>query len=139
MEKIIISATVLLLTIGTFANPVRYSYDAAGNRVRREIVVNSSPSFSPKKQTTYYTDVLSKDSKVKLHQTGNGQICVEVVAVGDIPEGTVEVYTTSGVRVLASNIEHGQALVNLGSRQNGVYVLNIKFGEEQTSWKITKK
>lgn len=138
MKRVIICVITLVMANSIFAHPVRYSYDAAGNRVKRELVVNSSPSLSQKKQPTY-TDVLSEKYKVKLHQIGDGQICVEVVAVGEIPEGTIEVYTASGMRVLSTAIGHGQTLVDLGSRQNGVYVLNINVNGERTCWKITKK
>ncbi len=138
MKRKLISFITLVIAISGFSLPVRYSYDAAGNRVRREIVVSSSPSLSPKKQTTY-TDNLSEDYKVKLHYTGNSQIRVEVIALGNIPEGTLEVYSASGIKVLATTIEQGNALVDLGSHRNGVYVLNINIDGEQTSWKITKK
>ena len=64
MKRVRISILLLtLLPLAVGALPVRYSYDAAGNRVKREIVMN--PSLSPKKQTSY-TDDIADDYKLKI-------------------------------------------------------------------------
>ena len=61
-RRILIITAMLLSSLGSMALPVRYSYDAAGNRVRRELVVSLSRSKTPEPET-HYTDDLSDDYK----------------------------------------------------------------------------
>ena len=130
---------MLLCATGSFALPVRYSYDAAGNRVRRERVVSSSRSKTPEPET-YYTDDLSDDYKVRLYpSSSDGTVRVEIISKLAVPEGNREVYNTSGMKVLTCRIDEGMAVVNLGNHRNGVYILNIDIEGKKTSWKITKR
>jgi len=125
--------------MGSFALPVRYSYDAAGNRVRREIVMSSAPSMSPKKSNSY-TDKLSNDYKVKLYPSAqNGTIRVEIISATGMNDGTVEVFSTSGMRVLTCTINDGMAVVDLNNRRSGVYILHICVNGKETDWKIVKQ
>ena len=137
MKRIIIS-TMLLGTLSSMALPIRYSYDAAGNRVKRELVVRSSPMMSPQK-SNYYTDDLSDDFKVKLTPIGQGRILIEIVSNGSISDGLVSVYTLSGMNVYSSKIENGQLTLDLSDYSENIFVLNIEVDKKKTSWKITKQ
>ena len=124
--------------MNSFSNPVRYSYDAAGNRVKREIVISSSPAQG-RQRTQTFTDDLSDDYKVKLTNRNDGTILVGIVsAVGNM-NGSVEVYNTSGMRLFTTDVADGQALVSLAGHPSGVYILKIDINGKQTSWKITKQ
>lgn len=130
---------MLLCAMGSSALPVRYSYDAAGNRVKRELVVSSSRSKKTA-PNTYYTDDLSADYKVRLHpSSSDGTVRVEIISKLAAPEGSIEVYTASGMKVMTCRIDEGMAVVNLGNHRNGVYILNIDIEGKKTSWKITKR
>ena len=137
MRKSLLLSLLILCTLGSSAQAIRYSYDAAGNRVRRELVVSSAPMN--RGNTGPYTDDLANDYKVKLSPLQDGIIRIDVISKAGQSVGNVDVYNTSGMRMLSSDIQDGTATVNLSDRQNGVYILDINVNGNKTSWKITKR
>ena len=138
MKKHSIISAMLLISMGSMAQAISYSYDAAGNRVKREIVIQRSPSRSPM-DLNHYTDNMSDGLRVKIYPSDGGFLRVVVIGNGSITDCIVEVYNTSGMKLNAKAIENGQALIDLSNYRNGVYILRINVNDKQTSWKITKK
>lgn len=140
MKRVRISILLLtLLPLAVGALPVRYSYDAAGNRVKREIVMSSSPSLSPKKQMSY-TDDIADDYKVKITPSAqDGIVLVEIVSRTDLQEGSVDVFSVKGMRVLTTMTSGGRVTIDLSDKRSGVYILHVNVGGNETDWKIIKK
>lgn len=138
MKRVRISILLLtLLPLAVGALPVRYSYDAAGNRVKREIVMN--PSLSPKKQTSY-TDDIADDYKLKITPSAqDGIVQVEIVSRTDLKEGCVDVFSVKGMRVLTTMTSGGRATVDLSGKRSGVYILHVNVDGNETDWKIIRK
>lgn len=115
---------------------ITYAYDAAGNRVRREILFEQSQS---KSQVTTYSDMLD-ERKIKIYPNPTeGELCVEVLGELDKNEGTVSVYISNGAVVSSVPIKGKTAQLNISSCPNGLYILNVKIGESVLAWKIIKK
>ncbi len=77
--KSTITVLAFAASLYTSAQAVRYSYDAAGNRVRREIVINQQNAPQHEAPPAYYTESLSDDYRIKIHPNSqNGTIRVEV-------------------------------------------------------------
>lgn len=133
----ILLLTLLPLAVG--ALPVRYSYDAAGNRVKREIVMNPSPSLSPKKQTSY-TDDIADDYKLKITPSAqDGIVLVEIVSRTDMQEGCIDVFSVKGMHVLTTMTSGGRATIDLSGKRSGVYILHVSVDGNETDWIIIKK
>ena len=117
---------------------IGYSYDAAGNRVKREIVMK--PSFNQaKSQSASYFDMVS-DRQVKISPNPtNGHLRVEVLNGNTSLDGEAIVYSSSGAKVAASPISNRVADIDISSSANGIYILSINIGESSTSWKIIKE
>lgn len=139
---------MLLVHACCLAQAVSYSYDAAGNRVRREMVVGSSPNMRPSQGGAspltnqpvgnYFTDQLSDDYKLKLTPQSDGTVRIEATCKTGSPKGSYGIYNANGVRLLSGNIKEGLTIVSLAGHPTGVYILIVDIDGNKTSWKVTK-
>ena len=121
-------------------NTVYYSYDASGNRVKREIVLNRQNAPQPPGCSPYYSDQLAADYSIKIHPSvSDGTIHVEVLSKVGSYEGTVTAYSLAGAKVQECKVENGNAYIQLGDSPKGVYILHVEINGKSTDWKIIKK
>lgn len=116
---------------------IRYTYDAAGNRVKREIVLAFN---SPKKVADTNYEELISDKNVKIYPNSEeGTIRVEIDGLTENDEYSIQVFDISG-RVVTSPISSDQPIIiDISSAPMGVYILAININGELSSWKITKQ
>lgn len=123
---------------------IGYSYDAAGNRVRREIVVQAVQNGEAKQQSLdsekmSFSDMLCGHS-IKINPnpaTGNLSIIISGLTQSD--RGSCVVYTPQGSQVVAGNIGTGNFNIALGGHPSGIYLLKISVNNNSTTWKIVKR
>lgn len=121
-------------------NVVYYSYDAAGNRVKREIVLNRQNAPQQPDNSPYYSDQLATDYRIKIHPNAfDGMVRVEVLSKVGNYDGTVTVYSLAGAKVQECKVENGNAYIDLGDCPKGVYILHVEINGKSTDWKIIKK
>lgn len=121
-------------------NIIYYSYDAAGNRVRREIVLNRQNSPQQPSNSPYYSDQLAEDYRIKIHpNASDGIVRVEVISMNNSYEGMVIAYSLSGTKVQECKVVNGNAYINLGDSPKGTYILHVDINGKTTDWKIIKK
>ena len=124
----------------TAQNIIYYSYDAAGNRVRREIVLNRQNAPQQPSNSTYYSDQLAEDYRIKIHpNTSDGVVRVEVISMDSSYEGMVTAYRLSGTKDQECKVVNGNAYINLGNSPKGTYILHVDINGKTTDWKIIKK
>lgn len=114
---------------------IGYSYDAAGNRVKRELVLSRSQSQEAKRSVAY-SDVLVDHQIQIVPNSKSGKVKVAVLD-GKL-QFSVMVYNVSGQNVQTLKDVRGQAEVDLSNEPNGIYVLVLEVGQEKTTWKIMK-
>lgn len=114
---------------------IGYSYDATGNRVKRELVLSRSQSQEAKRSVAY-SDMLSDHQIQIVPHAKSGK--VKVSALDSKTQFDVMVYNVSGQNVLALKDVKGQTEVDLSNQPNGIYVLVLEIGQEKTTWKIMK-
>lgn len=114
---------------------IGYSYDAAGNRVKRELVLSRSQSQEAKRSVAY-SDVLVDHQIQLVPNSKSGK--VKVAALDGKLQFSVMVYNVSGQNVQTLKDVRGQAEVDLSNNPNGIYVLVLEIGQEKTTWKIMK-
>lgn len=133
----------LLLLLSTFllsakADKVLFSYDSAGNRVRREIVIEKKSAPS-KMEAEYFSDMLSeKEIKIYPNPT-DGLLKVEICGYDDPDNCKISVYTISGQLVLASDVTSSLTEVDITTQPDGMYIFLIVLNGEESTWKIIKK
>lgn len=133
----------LLPVVSSAQDRIGYSYDASGNRVKREIVMPvpkamaKRQNFSSDNQS--FSDML-RDHSIKIYPNptkGALRICISGLKGTD--KCSLEVYTTLGVQILAKKIETDNIDINISNQPNGVYLLQITINGKSTTWKIVKK
>lgn len=139
MKRILIATVVLLtLYIPVTAEQFSYSYDSAGNRVKREIVLQKSAD-PEKKRKLFFTESLA-DKEIKIHPNPTyGDLSVEIKGYEDTDACTFSIYNMSGQMILTEKAVAPTTGVDIGSQPNGIYILHITLNGEESSWKIIKK
>lgn len=133
----------LLPVVSSAQGRIGYSYDAAGNRVKREIIMPVSKTmakqqnFSSDNQS--FSDMLC-DHSVKIYPNpSKGVLKICIFGLKDSDKCYLGVYTTQGVQILAEKVKTDNTDVNISNQPNGVYLLQITINGKSTTWKIVKK
>lgn len=138
MKRKTVALCCLLATIPcrSFGQNVSYAYDEAGNRVKREIVLQTR---AVEESTNENYSEMVDDRNIRIYPNPTeGQLTVEVTGEG---ECQYDIYDISGHQVLTTRSSSGRVTLNISSRPNGLYILRITTGEggHSTAWKIIKK
>ena len=115
---------------------VMYAYDAAGNRIKKEILFEQSQS---KSQVVACSDMLDeKEIKIYPNPT-EGELRVEIFNELKKTEGIVTVHGNNGAMIYTTPIINGSASLDISSCPNGLYILHVKISDCVSSWKIIKR
>lgn len=148
--------TLLLLLAGflgmqTYAQPVKYSYDAAGNRKSREKVINMASMVKSSTGETgtnedavaeipKFEDVLSEMKITIYPNPTKGMLQVEI-AGGEIPkDAKIYIYNISGNLIRQVSGVSGSNVVDISPQPAGSYIMRIYIDKDHiSSWKIIKE
>lgn len=145
MKKFCIQLILLvLLPLASYAQrKVRYVYDDAGNRIKREIVL--SPSQLQKsqrvseKEEQAFSDILN-DHSIKIYPNPtHGALRVSIHGLQDSDKCELGVYTTQGLRILESKVTRNDVDIDLSGKPAGIYFLSVSVNGRSTTWKIILK
>lgn len=121
-------------------NQISFAYDAAGNRVSRQIVLPRSMPSDPLQETdeNAFFDMLAQRT-VKLVGTASGILKIEIIGFEPADDVQAEVFTTDGRLVVSQKISEATASIDISSRATGTYILIISVNGQQTTWKVAKQ
>lgn len=121
----------------TAVGQISYSYDLAGNRVKREIVMSS---LAPKNSlVTGFTEVLAKKNIRIYPNPTKGHLRVEVVGYDSTDKCLLQVFNATGALIINKKATLPFTEINITNQPNGIYLLQITLNGENTKWKIIKK
>ena len=121
----------------TAVGQISYSYDLAGNRVKREIVMSS---LAPKNSlVTGFTEVLAKKNIRIYPNPTKGHLRVEVVGYDSTDKCLLQVFNATGALIINKKATLPFTEINITNQPNGIYLLLITLNGENTKWKIIKK
>lgn len=131
--------SLLLCSSGVHAQTkIGFSYDAAGNRIKREIIMSQNQSQS-NSRSAFYSDMVA-DQQVKISPNPTkGKLRIEVLNVGVPITGEIIVFSSNGAKVASSPLVSNVANVDISTTANGVYILRVNIGDSFSSWKIIKE
>ena len=122
------------------AQTVSFSYDAAGNRINREIVISRQMAPMASRKQPEYSEDIPLGKKIKIRQmSAEGIVRVEILSDGEPAKGAIAVYDMAGHLILTESFTNDAATADLSSYPTGIYLLNIEYGNNSYCWKITKK
>lgn len=139
MKRTAFLLTVLFASLLLNAqNRVKFAYDQAGNRVKREIVITRahSPQKSTSKDKSYYDNIGEHTVKISYN---NGVIKVMALQMLSTDEGDIAVYSINGSKVFNSTFSSAETLVDISDKPQGVYILKVTINGVDSTWKVTKK
>lgn len=134
---LIVVISTLLFAFNAIGQKISYSYDNAGNRIKREIVL------SPKKMTqklnmdnSSVSDVLG-DKTIKLHSNpSEGVVSIEIVGYEYSDMGEISLFSISGQMLYKFKITSNLTDIDISGFPDGVYILSILLNDNVTSWRI---
>lgn len=138
MKKSLIIFSLLLFSICVFSQQkMSYAYDAAGNRVKREIVL-ATKSLSQEELSIFTEEVAKRD--LKYYSSAEGQITVEISTLEGMKSGIITISRMdSGAKILSRKIQNTREDMDISSQRFGIYILHVDIDGEITTWKLLKK
>ena len=136
--KSILPIVIMIFSVSAYSqNKISYQYDAAGNRISREILF--SQTQMAKKQNKINTDMLGKH-KITISPNPTEDLLRVELLDGDVAvDGEAIVYSANGNLVASAPLKSSVTELNIGSCPSGIYLLQIKQGNSKLVWKIIKK
>ena len=132
----------LLFYFSAFSqNAIRFAYDALGNRMKREIVLQNSDvakrnlSSEEKKEDNFYSDMLS-EKQIRIWPNPTE---VEIQGLAPEEKACLRITSMSGAVVNIKETTSPVSELDLSHCTNGIYLLHIATGGQETTWKIIKK
>lgn len=120
-------------------NKLKYTYDAAGNRIKKEIIISPSTRSANVELSVYEEQISERTIKIYPNPTkGNLQIDI---SGGDIPKGSlIQIYNMSGALVSQVKDVVSTNKLDISSYPQGIYILRITLDKDnKTSWRIIKE
>lgn len=117
-------------------NIIRYTYDKAGNRTRRDILYKIEAS---KEITDKFIDRLTEPEIRVYPSLTKGILTIDVSNVDRYANGHISIFNLSGVLIKKIEPIAENNTFDISSQPNGVYLLQIKIGDQITNQKIIKE
>ena len=144
LKTLLAVLTIMLLPSELDAQNIHYSYDAAGNRIKREIVLAPEDSLTrqsevKKAMTANYSDMLSGRTIRIYPNPTDGILKVDMAGCTDAEQCHVKLFNMSGQQLFFTDSPSSIETINLISQPKGIYLLSIIINGEESTWRIIKK
>ena len=139
---------ILLSPLPSFGQEkIGYAYDAAGNRVKREIVLpvrqTKGKQQGAKPVVHDLSNRLTGHTVAVNPDPSGGSVTVRLSNLSASGQGAIKVYTTQGAEVFSSWPTacngYAEVRIDLSRQPAGVYLLKITIGDNTSTWKVTRK
>lgn len=140
---------IFLLSFSQNCPVLSYSYDAAGNRIKRELIItlcNYAPPPPSSLRTIQNTSAPSTDtvtaSKMKVKVYPNpalDKINVEITQTEPREAKTIFLFDLNGKIIYTKTTSQTQIQINVAGLVTGLYYLNIIQGKNTVTYSVLKK
>lgn len=120
--------------VGYSQTTLHFTYDDAGNRTSRTIVVRSlqAPDYDMNTSVDLYEDV-----KVRIKELSTDFLQVEILGLNN--SASISIYDASGKAFLSCNTLETISSIDISALPRGIYVLRIDIDGDENTWKLIKK
>lgn len=120
-------------------NMVKYSYDNAGNRIKREIVFARSEAMEDEENGKSFSEMIS-EHEIQIHPNPTeGDLNVSISNISNDNQVVVTLYDISGKLLRKEDVATERVNIDINGAPNGIYIMQIMIDEKVTTWKIVKK
>ena len=126
---------------GMAQNKVAYTYDMAGNRLSRKLVVLNNPNYA-KKNMDEPAPVVEQLGERKITVYPNptkGNLAVEITGGDGKDELRIILFSAQGVQLQNSQAITGINPMEMSTYSPGWYIMRVKAGDKTTEFKIVKQ
>ena len=123
------------------AQRIKYTYDSAGNRLSRqkEIVVQTRGALSDEEEPSVYEEELSETKVTIYPNPTKGVLKVDISGVEKFENAQISLYDLTG-KLLQQWAGISQSnTIDLSERTPGMYIMQIVYNGNASSWKIIKE
>ena len=139
MKKKLATLLIWAMPYAASAQSVKYSYDNAGNRIKREIVMKTKSSYEEASTTECFSEMLlEKNIRIYPNPT-KGRLKVEIAGYENSDRCILRIFNASGQQILSTHATSSWTELDISSRTNGIYILYISLNNKETTWKIINK
>lgn len=139
MKKKLTMLLIWTMPYATLAQNVKYSYDSAGNRIKREIVMNTKSSYKEASTAEYFSEMLSEKNIRIYPNPTKGKLKIEIANYDNSDRCIIRIVNASGQQILSTQSTSRWIELDISSRANGIYILYISLNKKESTWKIIKK
>ena len=134
----LIICLIALCSSFSMAESVKYSYDDAGNRIKREIILSQNKSPQNGNPTLFSERLTDREIKIYPNPT-KGQLKIEIEGFESEDQCKVVLFNMSGQQIYSSEMDERTHVIDLSARPNGIYILHLILNGTETTWKIIKE
>lgn len=144
MSRVLFSLAFFLfefysLNAQQYSKILEYTYDANGNRVKREIMyVELKSSKDTSKISSINSFIASSEISVFPNPT-KGQLLVNITNLSPKETSSILIYDINGRQLITISPITESNNIDLSSYSSGVYVMKISIGTDTSEWKILKE
>ena len=139
MKKKLATLLIWAMPYAASAQSVKYSYDNAGNRIKREIVMKTKSSYEETSTTECFSEMLLEKNIRIYPNPMKGRLKVEIAGYESADRCILRIFNASGQQILSTHVSSSWTELDISSRANGIYILYISLNNKETTWKIIKK
>lgn len=132
---------ILLCCVGNLygQNKIRYSYDNAGNRTKREIVLTRNEVMEDAGSVEPFSDMISEHEIQIYPNPTEGDLNISISNVSYDNQISIALYDMNGKLIRKENTATERVNINISDAPNGIYIMQIMIDEKVTTWKIIKR
>lgn len=136
---------VFSLTLSVFSisgqNRVSFTYDAAGNRIKREIILTTTVvSPNSNLDNVDFSMAFFEDEQVKIYPDPiQGKLTVEAKYPDKKANAVVSVYNHSGEEVLIKDAVLDSIDIDMSNLIAGIYFMDMNINNHSAVWKVIKQ
>lgn len=137
---VLLNVMAISYSISIDAQNISFAYDNAGNRIKREIVVNTKRVPGQSARGESFVEEMLLDKKIRIYPNPtSGMLKIEIQNFETDNYGTMSLYSTSGIMMLSLEINSPVTEIDISTYAGGIYILQIDINGQETSWKIIKE
>ncbi len=139
-EKItfLLFVTMAVLASSLFSQNIKFTYDAAGNRTGRDVVYLKETKVA---DTAFFSKKgVVDDVQIVISPNPNGGIfSVSLQNLRQDEPVKIFLHDLSGKLIFKRENCTAYTVVDIATRQNGMYILSVIVNNEKKTWKVIKE